>query len=80
MENENALRRYYQPALITANVAVVAVFVFVMHLPTVFQISLLIASALVFGSILRSRDSSEPPCGADLGGEAIARPRPGFSP
>ncbi len=65
MENENDLMRYYRPGLITAYAALVAVLVFAMHLPTIFQIGLLIAAVLVFGWLLRSRDSSEPPCGAE---------------
>jgi hypothetical protein len=75
-----SFRRHYEIGLIASHIALMAGFIFMMHLPTAVQIGLLIASGLVFGWMPHSRGSYEPPCGADLGGEAIDRPRPEFKP
>ena len=71
---------HYEFLLIASHTALMAGFIFLMHLARSVQLSLLIASGLVFGWAFHSRGSDEPPCGADIGSEAIARPRPGFEP
>ena len=72
--------RYYEAMLTASHIALMAGFIFMMHLSRAVQIGSLIASGLVFGWIFHMRASDEPPCGADIGSEAIARPRPGFNP
>jgi hypothetical protein len=72
--------RHYEVMLTASHIALMAGFIFMMHLSRAVQIGSFIASALVFGWIFHMRGSGEPPCGADIGSEAIARPRPGFNP
>lgn len=77
---KNPFVRYYHFILITSQIAVMALLIFIMNIPRDLQIALLVVSALVFPWALHYRGSHEAPCGLDIGGEAIARPRPGFEP
>lgn len=72
--------RYYGFMLTASHIALMAGFIFMMHLSSTVQIGFLIASGLAFGWMFHLRGSHEPPCGADIGSEAIARPRPEFRP
>jgi hypothetical protein len=72
--------RYYGFTLTASHIILMAGFIFMMHLSRAVQVGSLIVSGLLFGWIFHLRASHEPPCGADIGSEAIARPRPGFSP
>ena len=77
---KNPFVRHYHFILTTSQIAVMALLIFIMNIPRGLQIGLLVVSALVFPWALRYRGSHEAPCGLDIGGEAIARPRPGFEP
>jgi len=69
---------HYEALLIGAHIVLVAGVIFFMALSTTFQIGLLVASALFLIVMMHSGESNEPPCGAAIGRERIARPRPGF--
>lgn len=70
----------YEFLLIASHIVLMAGFIFLMHLSRSIQISMSIASGLSFAWVFHSSGSNEPPCGEDIGSEAIARPRPGFEP
>jgi hypothetical protein len=78
MKRHDFFSDHYEVMLIASNIALMAMVIFFMALSTAFQIVLLIASALSLAFMLRSGRSDEPPCGASIGFEGIARPRPGF--
>jgi len=78
MEKHGFFADHYEVILIASNIALMAMVIFFLALSTTFQIVLLIASALSLAFMLRSGRSDEPPCGASMGFEGIARPRPGF--
>jgi hypothetical protein len=79
-ERHNFVLDHYQFFLIGAYIALMAMVIFFMALSTGFQIGLLVASGLVLGWMLRQRWTDEPPCGANIGAESIARPRHGYQP
>jgi len=76
MEEHDFVTDHYEVFLIASNIALMAMVIFFMALSTTFQIVLLIASALSLVFMLHSNQSGEPPCGAPIEIEGIARPRP----
>ncbi len=81
MEDRGFIQRHYEVLTLAGYLALMAGIIFFMAMPRILQIGLLVVSAVFFLPMLRSRAStSEPPCGGDLSGEGIARPRPGFKP
>jgi len=68
---------HYDFFLIVSHIALMAMVIFFMALSTRFQIGLLALSTLTLVFMLHSSQSEEPPCGAPIGIEGIARPRPG---
>ena len=78
MEKHDFLTDHYEVFLIASNIALMAMVIFAMNLHRTFQIGLLIASALFLVFVLHASGYEEPPCGAPIGLEGIARPRPGF--
>jgi hypothetical protein len=79
MEEHGFLSDHYEVFLIASNIALMAMVIFFMALSIIFQISLLVASALFLVFMLHS-NREEPPCGAPIEFEGIARPRPSFVP
>jgi hypothetical protein len=77
MEEHDFFTDHYGFFLIASNIGLMATVIFFMALSTAFQITLLVASALFLVFLLHSNRSEEPPCGAPIGLEGIARPRPG---
>jgi hypothetical protein len=80
MKEHDFFTDHYDVFLIASNIGLMAIVIFFMALSVVFQISLFVASALFLVFLLHSNQSKEPPCGATLELEGIARPRPGFEP
>jgi len=78
MEKHAFVTDHYEVFLIASNIALMAMVIFAMNLHRAFQIGLLIASALFLVFMLHSNRYEEPPCGAPIGLEGIARPRPGL--
>jgi hypothetical protein len=78
-ERRNFFTGHYEFFLIAAYIALMAMVIFFLALSTGFQIGLLIASALVLIWMLREHRADEPPCGSNIGGEGIDRPRVGHS-
>jgi hypothetical protein len=78
MKERGFFTDHYEVFLIVSNVALMAMVIFFMALSTRFQIGLLALSALILVFMLHSSRSQEPPCGAPIGIEGIARPRPGL--
>jgi hypothetical protein len=78
MEERDFFADHYEVFLIISNIALMAMVIFFMALSTRFQIGLLTLSAVILAFMLHSSRSKEPPCGAPIGIEGIARPRPGL--
>ena len=76
MEERDFFADHYEVFLIISNIALMAMVIFFMALSTRFQIGLLTLSAVILAFMLHSSRSKEPPCGAPIGIEGIARPRP----
>jgi hypothetical protein len=77
MKEHGVFTDHYESLLILSNIALMAMVIFFLALSTTFQICLLIVSALFLVFLLRSHQGDEPPCGAPIGLEGIARPRAG---
>jgi hypothetical protein len=79
-ERHDFFTDHYPILLVVAYIALMAMVIFFLAIPTGLQIGLFIASALVLLWMLHQRGSEDPPCGANIGAESIARPRPGYEP
>src|SRR5262249_17296627 len=67
------LNQTYRLILIASHIVVMAVFILIMNLSAAFQMILLGLCALIFIWVFTPRESSEPPCGEEVGPEGIAR-------
>jgi hypothetical protein len=80
MKEHDFFTDHYEFFIVASNTGLMAIVIFFMALSVAFQISLLVASALFLVLLLHSNRSGEPPCGAPIELEGIARPRPGSEP
>ncbi len=79
-EGRDFFTDHYEIFLIAAYIALMAMVIFFLALPTGFQIGLFIASAVVLAWMLHQHRRDDPPCGANIGAASIARPGPGYEP
>jgi hypothetical protein len=78
MKQHDFFTDHYEFFLIASNIGLMAMVIFFLALSVAFQINLVVASALFLVFLFHSNRSEEPPCGAPIEFEGIARPRPGF--
>jgi MFS superfamily sulfate permease-like transporter len=71
-------RDHYEFVLDAWHIALLACLIFFMNLFKGVQIGLVIACSLVLVWIFHSRGTDEPPCGAGVSGEPVARRKAGF--
>jgi hypothetical protein len=77
----NSFVRYYPVFLVVSHIAVIALFIFLMKLPREVQIGFLILAGLDAAWAFHYRkNDDDPPCGAAVGDEPIARQRPRSEP
>ncbi len=69
MSEHNFVTDHWTAFLILAHVALMALVIFCLALPTSLQVGLLIAAALFLIVMLGSRERGEPPCGGAIGHE-----------
>lgn len=78
-ERRTLFTERYQLILITLYTLLMAMVIFFLAIPRALQIGLLLASVLVLVWMLNHQFAEEPPCGTNIGAEAIDRPRAGHS-
>ncbi|HXY79098.1 MAG TPA: hypothetical protein VEI08_00530 [Candidatus Bathyarchaeia archaeon] len=69
MSEHNFVTDHWAAFQIVALIALIAVVIFCLALPTSLQVGLLIAAALFLIVMLGSRERGEPPCGGSIGHE-----------
>jgi membrane protein implicated in regulation of membrane protease activity len=78
-ERRSFFTDHYGIVLIVVYIALMAMVIFFLAVSTALQIALFIASAVVLVWMLRQHRTDDPPCGSNIGGEGIDRPRAGHS-
>jgi len=78
MDRDEAFRNHYGAFIIVGYVLVTAMVIFFLNLSLLFQISLLIVSAIVFAWMLRPAGGADIPCGGSLEERALAEPLVGY--
>lgn len=78
-ERRTVLTEHYEILLIVVYILLMAMVIFFLAIPKGLQIGLVVASALVLIWMLHQHWADEPPCGSNIGGEGIDRPRAGHS-
>jgi hypothetical protein len=78
-ERRSVFTDHYEIFLIVVYIALMGMVIFFLAVPKAFQIGLFVASALVLIWMLHQHWADEPPCGSNVGGEGVDRPRAGHS-
>jgi len=77
-KHEESFTNNYGLILMTAYCVVIALFVSLLKRPLPLKIAIWVVGCILVTWVLRGRQAGDIPCGAEVGGEGIAPPRPGL--